>query len=306
MPDKGLIEFIASQQRLGAHIEKIRSDLRANDWTDSDIDAALAALDVKEKNRQVREQRFKKFVIVFFVTVLICAGVLVIYIALGHKVPIVAAPTPTEVAFPDLSPQAPVEATTTPTIVPVVDDIQAVKTKFTEQFPGAIYVRAQKETDYMVVSGIFKEESGNATTKDLVFTKANDVWTFDTGKTDERIARLQAVASSTIPADSARPKVIGVKVLPQPPAINSKDTVILVSIKNVGSLSAEGFTFITTYDTRGSFESAVQTPVAPGQTLTWRYEPYPVGEKYTDKKGKHRITIALPDQDPFTQEFDLY
>lgn len=306
MPDKGLVDFIATQQRLGAHVEKIRSDLRANDWTDSDIDAALAALDVKEKNRQVREQRFKKFVIVFFVTVLICAGILAIYVALGNKVPIVAAPTPTEVAFPDLSPQAPVEATTTPTVVPVVDDIQAVKIKFTEQFPGAMYVRAQKEADYMLVSGIFKEESGNATTKDLVFSKTNDAWTFDTGKTDERIARLQALASSTIPADSARPKVVGVKVTPQPPAVNSKDTVILVSIKNVGNLPTEGFTFVTTYDARGSFESAVQTPIAPGQTLIWKYQPYPVGEKYTDKKGKHRITISLPDQDPFTQEFDLY
>lgn len=302
MSDKALVDFIAAQQRLGAHIEKIRSDLRANDWSDSDIDSALATLEENEKKRIVRERRFKKGVFVFFTLTVISAAVFIIYLSINKNALSPVSPKGEVVEFPNLDPIAVEETPVIATSTPIVDDIQQIKKKFGDQFPGAKYIRAQKENDYFVVSGIFKDETGTTTTKDLVFTKANNEWMFDTGKTDARIIEIQ----NNAPVPQPRLKISKFKIIPQPPAVNSKDTEIQIEFKNIGELASEPLTFSVIYDTRDPFEESLKTSIGPDQTFMWKYRPYPLGKKYDDKKGKHRITITLPNTEPFVQEFDLY
>lgn len=302
MVDKSLIEFISTQQRMGAHIEKIRSDLRANDWSDSDIDAAITALGEMEKKRAGREKRFKKAVLLVFTLIVFSVAVFVIYLSLQKNTTTTVKATSEAVQFPDLSPVVVEENPATTTTVSIVDDIQVVKDKFKEQFPGAKFIRAQKEQDYFVVSGTFKDESGTTTTKDLVFTESQKVWMFDTGKTDERNARILA----SVPESKAQLKISRIKIIPQPPAVNSKDTEIQIEFKNIGDLATEPLTFSVVYDTREAFEESLKTPIGPDQTFIWKYRPYPLGKKYDDKKGKHSITITLPNTDPYTQQFDLY
>lgn len=305
MPDKSLLDFIVSQKRIGARIEKIRSDLRMNDWTDVDIDVAITYLENQEKNRARRSSVFKKIIYTITASILICLGIVLVMFFSGKKVPLITSSPVERIQFPDLLPrtvEAP-QATTTPNSV---DDILSVKKRFSEQFPGAQYIRAQKENGVMIVSGSVTDEFGTITTKEYVFVKNGDVWSVDMTKTQEREAAILEQASSTIPIAVAQPKVVEVKVRPAPPLVNNTQTEVLVDIKNFGRLETESLTFSVLFDTRDVFEGRIETPIGPDQIYTWRYRPYEIGKKYSDKKGKHTITITMPGEEPFTQEFDLY
>lgn len=306
MPDKALLDFIVSQKAIGAHIEKIRSDLITNSWTNEDIDRAIAYLDIQKKKFDHRHLLFKKITWSFVVTVVILGCIYIVFLLYGKNTSVIFEKKSDLVKFPDLTPP-PVKEIIEPVASSsdIVEDIQAVRKRFTEQFPDALYIRAQREEDVMIVSGSTADELNVQTTREYVFTKTDSVWSVDLDKTVEREIKIQTQASSTIPM-YARPKVQTIKLKPSPPIVNSKDTEILVEIKNIGVVSTEKLVFTVGYDTRDVFE--VQVPVAVGseQVYVWRYKPYPLGKVYNDKKGKHTITISIPNEEPFVKEFDLY
>lgn len=306
MPDKALIDFIVNQKAIGAHIEKIRVDLRTNEWTDEDIDKAIAYLEVQGKKSDHRHIVVRKII---YSLGILCVLLLCSYLAfvlLNRNTAIFTEKAPDPILFPDLTPVVPKEIfEPVASSTNVVDDIQAVRKRFGEQFPDALYIRAQREGDVMIVSGSITNEFGTSTTRDYVFTKTDSVWSVDLDKTAEREINIQTQASSTIPT-IPQPRVQNVKVRPSPPLVNNKDTELLVEIKNIGTVPTEEFTFTVGYDARETFETTISTAIGPDQTYIWRYKPYPLGKVYSDKKGKHTLTISIPNEEPFVQEFDLY
>ncbi len=152
------------------------------------------------------------------------------------------------------------------------------------------YVRAEKENESIIVSAI-----ASTTVKNLVFTKVADIWAYSGEKVEEVVI------------DAARPKVTDIKVRPLPPQVNNKDTNIQITITNIGTIPTAGnISFIVQYDDNATTTAVYKKVIAPDETAIWTYVPYPVGKKYTDTPGKHKITITLPNEDPFSLEFDLY
>lgn len=306
MPDKALLDFIVNQKAIGAHIEKIRIDLRTNEWTDEDIDKAIAYLESQGKKSDHRHLVFKKIMYSFGILFVLLICSYLAFVLLSRNTAIFTEKAPDPILFPDLTPVIPKEIfEPVASSTNVVDDIQAVRKRFGEQFPDALYIRAQREGVVMIVSGSVTNEFGTSTTRDYVFTKTDSIWSVDLDKTTEREMAIQTQASSTIPT-APQPRVQSVKLRPAPPIVNNKDTEILVEIKNIGPVPTEPFTISVGYDTREIFEVTIPTAIGPDQTYIWRYKPYPIGKVYTDKKGKHTLTVSIPNEEPFVQEFDLY
>lgn len=103
MPDKSLIDFIAAQQAIGAHIEKIRSDLKTGDWTDADIDEALAFIEVRHQKGIAFRKTLKKIILIVFGVVFILGGTYITLTVMGRDVPIVPEKKPDPITFPDFS-----------------------------------------------------------------------------------------------------------------------------------------------------------------------------------------------------------
>ena len=290
MPDKQVLEFIVSQKRIGAHIEKIRSDLRTNDWTDADVDAAIAYLELRDKKRVVRAKAFKKALVIVLVIILILGGTYVTLVAMGRKVPLMPQAKPETIKFPDFVEKVVEEEKVVVEPVIIIDDITQVRAVFEKEFPDMKYVRAEKENESIIVSAI-----ASTTVKNLVFTKVADIWAYSGEKVEEVVI------------DAARPKVTDIKVRPLPPQVNNKDTNIQITITNIGTIPTAGnISFIVQYDDNATTTAVYKKVIAPDETAIWTYVPYPVGKKYTDTPGKHKITITLPNEDPFSLEFDLY
>lgn len=301
MPDKSLIDFIVSQKRIGARIEKIRSDLMTGEWTDVDIDAALAYIEQQEKKRTARGKAFKKFFLILLGIILILGGTYITLTLMGKKVPLIPEQKLAPITFPDFTEPAPQEVIETS--VPVVpDDITSVRAQFEKDFKDVVYIRAIHSGVDMIVSGLIKNEFGSTSPKDFYYSKVQGNWKWDEQKTEARYT-----ASSTPVGLPPRVRVAEIRVTPLPPKVNDANTKILISLTNTSDLPTVGSTMFTIeYDERPAATTTYTKVINPGETAVVTFVPYPAGKKYTDKKGKHTIVVTLPDDEPTTKEFDLY
>lgn len=307
MPEEKLIiDFIASQLRMGIRNEKIRSDLLSNGWNDVDIDKAFGIVKLRA------ERRFKInpiAIIIVIIILMISAGVGVYFYTKEDTKQKIT--NENKVVFPDLDPVVVdnTENSTTTATTTIKKDIEQVSYKdiFEKQVTDFKYVRFKKEGEKTIITGIPKDENSTTTTKDFVFIKENNAWTLSLIETKQREDYLLDIASST-KVSLAILEVSNIKAWPSPPLASSPKTYIEISVKNTGNITApNGLKMKVAFSDRKEAELSYTKPISPLETVSLKYYPYPdKNKKYTDKSGKYDISIYIEGSDPYSKTIDLY
>ncbi len=300
-PDKQLTTFIESQLAIGAHIEKIRSDLHTGDWNDADIDQALAYVESKKKRAPRKKgMRFSALLILFF----ICVVLGIVWFFFRDKIPAIAPSTPAPITFPDLTPQAlppividePAPATSTP----VVDDFAEVRKAFDTEFSSAQFIRTSRLDDTMIVTAVITDEFGSSTTRDLIFAKAEGMWKFST--------YAEPIATSTPLIEVPVFIVKDITIVPAPALVNNRRTELTITIYNEGVVAFEnGVRFQLVFGDRAPIELTYPKKIGPGETISSTYSPYAeTGKKYADAPGSYKVEILFDGEQVYREDVDLY
>ncbi len=300
-PDKQLTTFIESQLAIGAHIEKIRSDLHTGEWNDADIDQALAYVESKKKRAPRKKGvRFSALVTLFF----ICVGLGVALFFFRDKIPQLAPSTPEPITFPDLTPKTlPPVATDEPTpatSTPAVDDFAEVRKAFDTEFSSAQFIRTSRLDADMIVTAVITDEFGSSTTRDLVFAHTEGVWKFS--------AYADPIATSTPLVEVPVFIVKDITVVPAPPLVNNRRTEFTISILNEGVVAFEdGVKFQLVFGDRAPIELAYPKKIDSGETIAPTYSPYAeTGKKYADAPGSYKVEIWYDGAQVYRKDVDLY
>lgn len=304
MPDKSLIDFIVAQKRIGAHIEKIRSDLLTSDWTDADIDAALVYIEERDKRRVARGKTIKKTLLIILGIVFILGGTYLALTLMGQKVPLMPEKKIELIQFPDFTEKVPDPVEEVKLVPPVVDDMTQVRSLFESEFKDMKYVRMERDKQDIIVSALATDEAGATFSKDLVYIKEDGIWHVSEEKT---VARALYIASSSQVIMAPHIIVSEIKVRPLPPKVNNKDTEIQVFLKNTGLATTSAEIDVSlTFDAREPAKLPYKKLIGPGETASTTYKIYPAGGKYTDQTGKHTVVVTFENEVQKTLEFDLY
>lgn len=297
-PDKQLTTFIESQLAIGAHIEKIRSDLHTGDWNDADIDQAVAYVESK-KHRAPRKKamRFSAMVILFF----IFAGLWIGWYMMRDSLPTFTTAKPEPVAFPDLNPKqmAPVVIEEKPAST-TVDDIVEIRKAFATEFSSDQFIRASKAGETMVVTAVITDEFGSSTTRDLVFSRTDGMWKFS--------SYAEALATSTPLVEVPIFIVKDITVVPAPPLVNNRRTEFTINIENEGILPfSDGVKFNLVFGDRLPIELSYPKKIEPGETISPTYSPYAeIGKKYADAPGTYKVEIWYDGAAVYRKDIELY
>lgn len=173
------------------------------------------------------------------------------------------------------------------------------------------------------VTTVSAEANSDTQTQEMVFIKEGGDWKFDLGATMQRaMGQMNAEKGTGDPNGLPDFVVMSAVVYPTHPIVNSKDVQITVTIKNIGTKTADNgvslFANLVEFADEIPYQYSDLSPITPGETVAWKFKPYEKNDffKISDTPGNKTIQIVLNkdrkviesnyDNNVFTQLVEMY